>query len=185
MWILAYSEIRSNRQSTQSQSTHFLPDLGERDRERRHAPFDPCFLSDGQLIFFNSSSTLAYILPYLADYKNIRVVTNSVYLLSLLAQMHVPVSVTGGRYDEHEQSLSGRQAEAFLSEINPDIAFLSCEALSDDGRVTDSDEDLAEIAKIAVKKSRVSVMLMDRSKIGTTCAYDVCTTDQLDGVILV
>ena len=143
------------------------------------------FLSDGQLIFFNSSSTLAYILPYLTDYKNIRVVTNSVYLLSLLAQMHVPVSVTGGRYDEHEQSLSGRQAEAFLSEINPDIAFLSCEALSDDGRVTDSDEDLAEIAKIAVRKSKVSVMLMDRSKIGTTCAYDVCTTDRLDGVILV
>ena len=28
-------------------------------------------------------------------------------------------------------------------------------------------------------------LLMDRSKIGTTCAYDVCTTDQLDGVILV
>jgi len=143
------------------------------------------FLSDGQLIFFNSSSTLAYILPYLADYQNIRVVTNSVYLLSILAQMHVPTAVTGGRYDEHEQSLSGRQAEEFLKEINPDIAFLSCEALSDDGRVTDSDEDLAEIAKIAVKKSRISVMLMDRSKIGTTCAYDVCTTDQLDGVILV
>ena len=142
------------------------------------------FLSDGQLIFFNSSSTLAYILPYLSNYKNIRVVTNSVYLLSILAQMHVPVSLTGGRYNEIEQSLSGRQAEAFLSEINPDIAFLSCEALSDDGRVTDSDEDLAEIAKIAVRKSRVSVMLMDRSKLGTMCSYDVCSTDQLDGVIL-
>ena len=142
------------------------------------------FLSDGQLIFFNSSSTLAYILPYLASYKNVRVVTNSVYLLTFLAQMHVPCSLTGGRYDEHEQSLSGRQAVSFLSEINPDIAFLSCEALSDDGRVTDSDEDLAEIAKTAVKKSRVSVLLMDRSKIGTLCSYDVCTTNQLDGVIL-
>ena len=153
------------------------------------------FLSDGQLIFFNSSSTLAYILPYLSNYKNVRVVTNSVYLLSILSQMHVPVSLTGGRYNvpvsltggrynEIEQSLSGRQAEAFLSEINPDIAFLSCEALSDDGRVTDSDEDLAEIAKIAVRKSKVSVMLMDRSKLGTMCSYDVCTTDQLDGVIL-
>ena len=42
----------------------------------------------------------------------------------------------------------------------------------------------AEIAKIAVRKSRVSVMLMDRSKLGTMCSYDVCSTDQLDGVIL-
>ena len=110
--------------------------------------------------------------------------TNSVYLLSHLSQMHIPVSLTGGRYNEIEQSVSGRKAEEFLKEINPDIAFLSCEALSDDGRVTDSDEDLAEIAKIAVKKSRVSVMLMDHSKLGTLCAYDVCNTDQLDGVIL-
>ena len=155
-----------------------------KEQKKHRAAQAKRFLSDGQLIFFNSSSTLAYILPYLANYKNIRVVTNSVYLLSILAQMHVPCSLTGGRYDEHEQSLSGRQAEAFLKEINPDIAFLSCEALSDDGRVTDSDEDLAEIAKIAVRKSKVSIMLMDRSKIGTMCSYDVCNTDQLDGVIL-
>ncbi|MBP5610563.1 MAG: DeoR/GlpR transcriptional regulator [Clostridia bacterium] len=142
------------------------------------------YLSDGQLLFFNSSSTLAYILPYLADYKGIRVVTNSVYLLYHLSQMHVPVFLTGGKYNEIEQSLLGRQAEAFLSEINPDVAFLSCEALSDDGRVTDSDEDIAEIAKIAIKKSKVTVLLMDRSKIGTTCSYDICNANELDGVIL-
>ena len=155
-----------------------------KEQKKRLAAQATRYLADGQLIFFNSSSTLAYILPYLGNYKNVRVVTNSVYLLYHLAQMHIPCSLTGGRYDEHEQSLSGRQAEAFLSEINPDVAFLSCEALSDDGRVTDSDEDLAEIAKIAVKKSRIAVLLMDRSKIGTLCAYDVCTTEHLDEVIL-
>jgi len=155
-----------------------------KEQKKRLAQQATRFLSDGQLIFFNSSSTLAYVLPYLTNYKNIRVVTNSVYLLSHLSQMHIPVSLTGGRYNEIEQSVSGRQAEEFLKELNPDLAFLSCEALSDDGRVTDSDEDLAEIAKIAVKKSRISILLMDRSKIGTTCSYDICTTDQLDGVIL-
>ena len=155
-----------------------------KEQKKRLAAQAKRFLADGQLIFFNSSSTLAYVLPYLSEYKGIRVVTNSVYLLYHLAQMHIPCCLTGGRYDEHEQSLSGRQSEAFLSQINPDVAFLSCEALSDDGRVTDSDEDLAEIAKIAVKKSRIAVLLMDRSKIGTLCAYDVCTTEYLDEVIL-
>ncbi|MBO6019799.1 MAG: DeoR/GlpR transcriptional regulator [Clostridia bacterium] len=155
-----------------------------KEQKKRLAQQATRFLSDGQLIFFNSSSTLAYILPYLSDYKNVRVVTNSVYLLSIIAQMHIPCSLTGGRYNEIEQSLSGRQAEEFLKELNPDVAFLSCEALSDGGRVTDSDEDLAEIAKIAIRKSKTSVMLMDRSKVGVTCSYDVCTTDQLDGVII-
>ena len=142
------------------------------------------YLRDNQVIFLNSSSTLTYMLPYLGKFKNLTVITNSVHLLSYLSRMHIPCFLTGGRYNEIEMSLSGRQTEAFLNSINPDIAFLSCEALSDDGRVTDSDPDLAEIGKIAVKKSRQSVLLMDRSKLGTLCTYDICHIDQLTEVIL-
>ena len=156
-----------------------------KDQKKHLAAEATKYLSDGQLIFFNSSSTLAYLLPYLDKYKNVRVVTNSVYLLFRLGQMHVPCTLTGGRYDEIDQSLLGRQAERFLSEINPDLAFLSCEALSDDGRVTDSNPDIAEIAKIVIRKAKTAVLLMDRSKLGALCPYDICTRDQLTDVILV
>lgn len=142
------------------------------------------YLKDNQLIFFNSSSTLTYILPYLIKYKNIKVITNSVHLLHYLASMHIPCFLTGGKYDEIERCLSGRQSENFLKEFNPDIAFLSCEALSHDGYVTDSDSNLAEIAKIAVKNSKVSILLMDRSKIGTVCTYNICHTDLFSEIIL-
>ena len=142
------------------------------------------YLMDNQVIFFNSSSTLTYILPHLLKYKNIRVITNSVHLLHYLAGMHIPCSLTGGKYNEIERCLSGRQSEEFLKDINPDIAFLSCEALSDDGYVTDSDQELAEIAKIAVNNSKTSLLLMDRSKVGTVCTYNVCHTDRFDEVIL-
>ena len=156
-----------------------------KDQKKHLAAEATKYLSDGQLIFFNSSSTLAYLLPYLEKYQNVRVVTNSVYLLFRLAQMHVPCTLTGGQYDEIDQSLLGRQAERYLSEINPDLAFLSCEALSDDGRVTDSNPDIAEIAKIVIRKAKKAVLLMDRSKLGTLCPYDICTRDQLTDVILV
>ncbi len=142
------------------------------------------YLSDDQVIFFNSSSTLAFLLPYLSKYKNLLIITNSVYLLSYLEKMHIPCVLTGGRYNEIEKCLSGRQAEEFLKTVNPDIAFLSCEALSNEGRVTESDPDLAEIAKIAVQKSKISIFLMDGSKVGATCTYDVCTTDRVSDVIV-
>ena len=142
------------------------------------------YLQDNQVIFFNSSSTLAFLLPYLSKYKNLLIITNSVYLLSYLEKIHVPCVLTGGRYNEIEKCLLGRQAEEFLKTVNPDIAFLSCEALSSDGRVTESDPDLAEIAKIAVQKSKISIFLMDESKVGATCTYDVCTTDQVSDVIV-
>ena len=155
-----------------------------KDEKRELAKRAIKYLGDNQVVFFNSSSTLAYITPYLTNYKNIKIVTNSVYLLSIFEQMHIPCYLTGGKYDEIEKCLSGRQTEKFLRGINPDVAFLSCEAISDDGFITDSDPSLAEIAKIAIKKSKFSVLLMDKSKIGTVCTYDICHTDQLTDVIL-
>ena len=142
------------------------------------------YLRDGQVIFFNSSSTLSYLLPYLRQYKNLTVITNSVHILFQTSKMHIPCFLTGGRYNEIEGSLSGRQAETFLKTINPDIAFLSCEALSEDGQVTDGDADIAEIDKIAVERAKTSVLLMDRSKIGALLTYTVCRTDDLTEVIL-
>ena len=142
------------------------------------------YLRDGQVIFFNSSSTLSYLLPYLRQYKNLTVITNSVHILFQTSKMHIPCFLTGGRYNEIEGSLSGRQAETFLKTINPDIAFLSCEALSDDGQVTDGDADIAEIDKIAVERAKTSVLLMDSSKVGTLLTYTVCRTDDLTEVIL-
>ena len=163
--------------------THYRMEINKEQKKHLAEKAVP-YLSDNQVIFFNSSSTLSYILPHLAKFKNLQVITNSVLLLSHLARMHVPCCLTGGRYNEIEQCLAGRQAEAFLRGVNPDIAFLSCEALSDDGRVTESDPDLAEIAKVAVEKSKAAVLLMDRSKIGTVCTYDICRTEQLTDVIL-
>lgn len=155
-----------------------------KDEKQRLASQAAKYIKDNLVIFFNSSSTLTYILPHLLKHKNLQVITNSVHLLNYISGMHIPCYLTGGKYNEIERCLSGRQSEEFLREVNPDIAFLSCEALSDDGYVTDSDRELAEIAKIAVKNSKVSVLLMDRSKIGTVCTYNICHTDNLDDVIL-
>ncbi|MBO4594774.1 MAG: DeoR/GlpR transcriptional regulator [Clostridia bacterium] len=142
------------------------------------------YVKNDQIIFFNSSSTLAFIIPYLSNYRNIKIITNSVYLVPLIEQLHIPCYLTGGKYDEIEKCLSGKQTEDFLRSVNPDLALLSCEALSDDGNVTDSDQNLAEIAKIVIKKSKFSVLLMDRSKIGTVCTYDICNKEELNDVIL-
>jgi len=155
-----------------------------KEQKKNLAALATRYLDDGQVIFLNSSSTLTYLLPYMQKYKDIRVITNSVHLLLCLGQMHIPSALTGGLYNEVEQSLSGRQAEEFLRWINPDIAFLSCEALSEDGYVTDSDQDLAEIGKIAVQRSKKTVLLMDRSKVGIICPYTICRTDQLTDVLL-
>ena len=141
-------------------------------------------LQDGQVIFFNSSSTCAYMIPYPKKHKDITVVTNSTYLLSLLAAQRIPCLITGGSYRLIEDCLVGRYAEDFLRNINTDVVFLSCEGLSDEGMLTESDPELAAISKIALQNTKKRGVLMDKSKLGKIHTHNVCHKDQLHELIL-
>lgn len=142
------------------------------------------YLKDGQVIFFNSSSTTSYLIPYLKEYKDLHIITNSVYLLSLLGNHHVSCTLTGGDYHEVEQCLYGGDTEAYLSDINPDIAILSCEGITEDGEITDSHEEMARIAKLACKKAKQTVFLMDSSKKGNKYTYTICRVSESNHVVL-
>lgn len=143
------------------------------------------YLRDDITIFFNSSSSCAYLIPYLKDYKNIRVVTNSLYLTTLLKPLNVPCTVTGGDYIRRENCLCGSVTEEFLRGIRPDVSFLSCEGLSENHEITESQESMAQIAKIAVKNSKLCVMLMDSTKIGNAYTHVVCNSNECENVVVV
>lgn len=142
-------------------------------------------LKDNQVIFISSSSTCAYLCPHLKDYKKIHVVTNSLYILFSLQKYHIPCTLTGGLYTENERNLTGRFATQILREINTDIAFISCEALSEDGYLSDSSSDLAELLQIALMNTKTKIFLMDSSKTNRKCTYNVCHKDEIDELIIV
>ena len=143
------------------------------------------YLRDDITVFFNSSSTCAYLIPYLKEYKNIRVITNSVYLTTLLEPLNIDCTVTGGDYVRGECCLCGSVAEEFLKEIHPDVAFLSCEGVSENFEITDSQLQMAQIAKIAIKNSKLSVFLMDSTKMGNEYTYVVCRNTNCGNVVVI
>ena len=141
------------------------------------------YIRDGQVIFLNSSSTCAYLIPYLGEFQHLHIITNSVYLTTLLGGLHIRCTLTGGDYLEAEQCLGGSAAEAFLADIHPDLAILSCEGVTEEGEITESREEMARIARLAVKNASQSVFLMDSSKLGNRYTYTVCRRDS-EGVVL-
>ena len=143
------------------------------------------YLRDGQVLFFNSSSTCAYLLPYLNDYQNLHIVTNSIYLAAQLGSAPHRCTLTGGDYRRGEQCLCGGAAESFLSEIHPDLAILSCEGVTEEGEITESLEEMARIARLAVRNSAQSVFLMDSSKKGNRYTYTVCHVHDSERIILI
>lgn len=142
------------------------------------------YLEDHMVIFFNSSSTGAYLVPYLKEYQNIRVITNSLFLVSFLGQHHIPCTVTGGTYHEVEGCLYGSATEQFLMQINPDLAILSCEGFTDEGIITESVEPMAALARIACGNAKKTLFLMDESKRGARYTYTVCRTDGMRTFLL-
>ena len=81
--------------------------IGERlllDRKEKEEIAGKCvrYLSDDITVFIDSSSTCQYIIPYLSQYKNITVVTNSISALLTLGKMHIFTILIGGEYYGHD-----------------------------------------------------------------------------------
>ena len=121
------------------------------------------YLQDNLVIYLDDSSTCLYLIPYLKDFKNLNVITNSIHTLQELAQFHIPCSGTGGSYLPAEMCFVGSRAEQFLRTVNPDLAFFSTLGISEDGLITDIDERQTALRKIALQNSQQSVFLFDSS----------------------
>ncbi len=142
------------------------------------------YLHDGMTVFIDCSSTCNYIIPLLADFKSIKVITNSVYNLLLAAKYNIPCTVIGGTYQNADMCMAGGLACRIMSEFNTDIAFLSALGISDDGEITDSNEPLTEFRKVVLGRSEKSVFLMSNQKQSKKYLYKLCTKDDVDAVFL-
>lgn len=142
------------------------------------------YIQNGQTIFLPGSSTCAFLLPCLKHYEELRVITNSLPFTTLLTRMGIRCILSGGEYSESDKILVGRDAERFLRSVNPDIAFLACDGISQDGMVTVKDERTAEIVRIGFEQSKQRIILSDASKLGAKYTYNICKTDEADALII-
>ena len=55
-------------------------------------------IKDDMIVYVDSSSTCLHVIPVLARFKNVKMVTNSVLAVLTAAKYHVPCTVCGGRY---------------------------------------------------------------------------------------
>ncbi len=142
------------------------------------------YIHDGMTVFIDCSSTCHYIIPLLADFKDIHIVTNSVYNLLLASKHRLPCTVIGGDYQHTEMCMAGGLANELLTKLNMDIAFLSALGISDDGEITDNNETLTVLRKIVLQRSEQSIFLFSNQKEHKKYRYTVCTAEDVDAVFL-
>ncbi|MDE6401106.1 MAG: DeoR/GlpR family DNA-binding transcription regulator [Clostridiales bacterium] len=143
------------------------------------------YLRDNMTVFIDSSSTCTYVIPILAEYKGITIVTNSVLCLLTAAKYHIPCMAAGGRFVERDMCTVGSATEKFLSDVNPDLSFFSAQGISDDGVISDSDEAQSAVRRVVIKNSAQNLFLFDGSKQHKKFPFTICRAEDASDIIVI
>ena len=142
------------------------------------------YLADDMTVFLDSSSTCAYLIPYLARHKGITLLTNSVKTLLAAAEAHIPALLIGGEYYEQDMCLVGSLAEESARAFGVDIAFFTTAAY-DDGTGVISDFDLRQTAlrRVILAGAKASVFLFESYKRGKRMLHTLAYAGDVTAVI--
>ena len=167
--VVALGQTEENNAKPQSRE---LMDFEVRNKEYRDEKKDIArkaaeFVNHGDTIFLDSGSTTLQMIEYLAEKKNITVVTYSIPALAELAKypqirtVGLPGVVLG-----RTASLVGSATCQALEQFNCSKAFMGCTGLSLTRQLTNATFEEFGVKQTALKQSRIHYLLADHEKFG-------------------
>lgn len=141
------------------------------------------YINNGDVVFLDASSTVAYLIPYLKNFKDIIVITNSPKSSLRLGEEDIKNYCTGGLLLKHSIAYVGHETEKFISSINADVFFFSSRGYTEDGYITDSSIEEAAVKKAMMKNSDKTFYMCDSSKKNKKYMYNICEVSEVTGII--
>ncbi|MBQ9070038.1 MAG: DeoR/GlpR transcriptional regulator [Clostridia bacterium] len=138
---------------------------------------------DGMVVMLDGSTSAYRLVPYLADKKDIIVVTSGAKTAVALAEANIRTFSTGGKMIINSFSYVGESAEKFVEKINADILFFSCHGLDTDGAMTDRSIEEANLRRVMFSRCKKKVLLCSSSKIGKCYFYNMGNVSEIDEII--
>lgn len=142
------------------------------------------YLVDGKSMFFDSSTTVAELIPHLKHFRRSMVITNSLNNALLLSNnTTLDVYVIGGSLQRRTNSLGGVTSNSIIESFNCDIAFISSKGINDDGIVTDASFETQKAKQLMIKNAKTKILLIDHSKFNSTYLLTTFTIKDIDIII--
>ena len=140
-------------------------------------------IRDGDTIMLDGSTSAYAIIPHLAAFQNLIVITSSAKSSFLLGRMGIRNICTGGRMITRSLSYIGEDAERTVKQYNADIVFFSSRGLSLDGKLTDNSVEENSLRKVMLRHAKKRVFLCDSSKMDRLYLHNLCHLSDVDAVI--
>lgn len=141
-------------------------------------------INDGDVIFIDGSSSTFFIAQYFNEFKNIKVITNSIDTLYLLAKQGVEVYSTGGFVLNKDNSvLAGSYAERMVESIKADILFFSVASITQNADLYCLDNQEFSLIWKMMKNSKKKVLVCDKTKFNDNASFKLCEKTDFDYLI--
>ena len=141
------------------------------------------YIKDESVIFLDASSTAFHLVPYLKDFRNIIVCTNSLKTAITLAEMDIRTVCLGGDVSTSNLACNSPETLETLKNFNADVLFFSCDAISADGILTDNSREASYIRTQFMKNADKKVLLIDGTKFNKKCWHTLCSVKDVDYVV--
>ncbi|MBQ2868354.1 MAG: DeoR/GlpR transcriptional regulator [Firmicutes bacterium] len=135
-------------------------------------------IPEGATIHLDSSSTVSFMVDFIADRKDITVLTNSFFIAKKLIKANIPSYFCGGQIIDQSQTFGGRMGRFLMSQMEVDYMFFSPQSINNKGMIFDSVEN--DSRRDALKHAKTSVCLCDKSKVGQASFYHAASIRDID-----
>lgn len=139
------------------------------EEKRNIAAAAAALVSDGDVIFLDSGTTLGFMSQLLAtriaagELTNLSVFTNSLVNLHCLSET-AGVTLVGGRYRDNRKDFCGYVAEETIKSLHFNKCFLGADGYSVKNGFAATDFSTARMSELVLGRSDLCVILADASK---------------------
>ena len=157
-----------------------------RSRQNSQDKKDTANLAKSKLPAFNNvfidNSSTSLTLTKMLDFQNKTVVTNGLLLAMEIANhKNATIFMPGGNLSQNTNSLVGSHTIQTISTLHFDLMICSCTSLTEAGAFESSLEQ-AELKRVAIRNSKVKVLLVDKTKIGKSAMYQSAELGVFDAI---
>ncbi|MCD8046115.1 MAG: DeoR/GlpR family DNA-binding transcription regulator [Clostridiales bacterium] len=140
-------------------------------------------LSKDGVIFLDSGSTTTMFARRFPDQPGIVCTTGLSCAVELSRLRQTKIMIPGGELNPNSQSVCGHSAIRSLEQINFHQAFLGVTGYHSSVGFTSGISNEAMLKQAAIRQSEQIIMLMDSSKIGVKCSFNICNLSEADIIV--
>jgi DeoR/GlpR family transcriptional regulator of sugar metabolism len=140
-------------------------------------------VESGDSILLDASTTVFAMVPYLANCRNLTVVTNCIEAgVALARNASHAVILVGGTIRSHGASVVGPLGERILDDLHVKFAFVSCSGFSPEAGLTEVDIQEVQLKKRMIRSAERVIALIDSTKFGKVDLTSFASLEQVSHI---